>query len=301
MSIDLSQVVGTGSAGVANVSVGAQWYDLDPLPFAPGLTHGAVVTVNETTTYVCGGYVGGHPGPATDLCFVYEHGAPTGRQWRTFPSLPAPRSGGGMWYDRTADALVFANGASRPKPRNLIYTIDHNETWRYRFQDPVSGWTATGPCPYYGNHVGFTTIESTGVGRRGEQQQRHFLLGGQHGEDERYSNLDDMYEYNFTTNGWTRRRSLPFKRGHFSESTIPYRSCGIIIVAGAINATATTLSSFLSRTSDISYYDMTTDTWTSIGNLPYNVTTPVCTLHDKYLYCQTGFVNASLSVRRRIE
>jgi hypothetical protein len=67
-------------------------------------------------------------GPYTNACVVYDHAiAPgSGRQWSSIPPLPEGRSGGGLDYSRTLNALIYAGGAQR----NLNYE-DILHTWMY--------------------------------------------------------------------------------------------------------------------------------------------------------------------------
>jgi hypothetical protein len=260
--------------------------------------------------YACGGYVGGHPGPATDWCGAYEVTRPLGSQWLTLnntnnrpttsggvvlPYLPAQRAGGAMWYDKRRHSLTYATGASRPDPLNPIHTIDHNNVWELFLNDTRRGWqTVNTVAPYCANHVGAVTVnyKNTGVNRQ-------YLVGGQSGEDEGFGNIDLMYEYYPHNATWRQRRNLTMKRGHFSESTIPYNGCGFFIIGGSVNRN-NNISPTFNRTRDVSYYDITTDTWTRLGDLKAPVPTPICTVHSEYIYCQSGPVSSSLSVRIKI-
>ena len=52
---------------------------------------------------------------------------------------------------------------------------------------------------------------------------------------------------------------------------------------------------------DISYYDIPSDTWTKIGDLPEALNTPVCDMYDGWLYCETGHPRARFSYKIQIE
>lgn len=77
---------------------------------------------------------------------------------------------------------------------------------------------------------------------------------------------------------------MPMARGHASSSTLAY-GCGFIIIGGALNGGV--------MTADISYYDIDTDTWTKIGDLPKEKNTPVCVIYpdwnggDDWLHCES--------------
>jgi hypothetical protein len=234
-------------------------------------------------------FVGGHPGPHTDACFVYDHSiAPgTGLQWKTFPSLPDGRSGGGLCYSKTRNALVYAGGAERPS--STVY-IDYPHTWMYLLGNhgtAAAGWKPMKDRPILSNHMSYVAAKDE-AGR-----ERLFYLGGQKAENEKTGNVADNYEYNATQNVWTQRRAMPVARGHASSSTRAI-SCGFLVAGGTTNR---------GKTKDISYYDIPSDTWTQVGLLPAVVNTPVCDVDfvNGYLYCETGLPLAQYSYRVRID
>jgi N-acetylneuraminic acid mutarotase len=135
--------------------------------------------------------------------------------------------------------------------------------------------------PYTGNHLSFVTAKDA------NGNERHYFSGGQEQENEYDGNKVDHYEYIPATDTWVRRQNLPMSRGHTSSSTRPI-GCGYIVVGGCTNA---------ERLNDVTYYDIATDTWTKIGELPVRVNTPVCDIHrpSNTLYCETGYVTGKLS------
>lgn len=257
-----------------------KWREMQDIPIDQGLTHGAFAlntNLKNNVVYICGGYIGRHPGPATNICLQYNVTAPNSSQWSYLPSLPFNRSGAGMIYDAVSNSLLFTTGSSRPDSKNLIHTIDHNETWKLNLSNIKAGWILKTPIPYSANHVGSVTVNYKGI------KERHYILGGQKSEDEKNSNLDNVYEWDNISEKWIQRKSMLFPRGHFSSSTVPYKQCGFIIAAGAINK--------FKKTNDVSYYNIETDTWYSIGTLPAGLNTPVCDIGaDNYFYCETGNV-----------
>jgi hypothetical protein len=155
----------------------AVWRQMDDHPLAVGITHILPVVVGMTM-YMCGRYVGADPGPHTDKCFVYNHSITPGTtgQWSTFPSLPAGRAGGGMVYDSTRNALIFAGGGTRPDAGSS-YSIDHLDTWMYSFANATAGWVKKADIPLLANHMSFVTAKDD-TGKEG-----HYFLGGQMGAD----------------------------------------------------------------------------------------------------------------------
>jgi N-acetylneuraminic acid mutarotase len=263
----------------------AVWRELDPFPVTIGLTHAGYVFHNNHL-YTCGGYVGGNPYPATDLCFMYTHTNPKGRQWQSLPRLPGVRAGGAMVYDTKRHSLIFATGADRHNTVDIRTIVDHYDVWELNLNNTSRGWIAKAPIPYRANHVGHTTINYKNEG------ELHYVLGGQVGANEKSGNLGFMYAYNSTSNAWTRLQNLPVPRGHFSSSVVPYKNCGFFIVGGAINNST--------KVSDITYYSIAHDSWTKVGDIPFPRNTPVCTISLGYFYCQTGQIRFPLSVRRKV-
>jgi Kelch motif len=252
------------------------WRRMEDVPVAWGITHVPVVAVGSKA-YLCGGYNGAAKGLHIPDCFVYDHAkAPGTGQWSALPPLPHGGSGGGgMIYDRLRNALYFTGGAQR-YTLGSVKANDMNNTYRYSFGDPSSGWVATRSIPYNSNHLSYVTHTDV-FGR-----QRHFFLGGQEGEFECCRNVADNYEFIASTETWARRAPMLLARGHASASTRPI-GCGFIIAGGSINAVSG--STVRVRTNDVSYYDIPTDTWTSIGSLPSRIATPLVDIHPNgYMY-----------------
>ena len=266
-------------------STSSRWRRLDDIPMK--LTHSAWA-IHEDRMYLCGGYLGGHPGPAVDDCFVYHHVAPQGTQWQRLPSLPEPRAGGGMTYDTTLAVLIFVGGATRENPHRSADAIDHDETWMMapHVTPRYGGWHEQAAFPLLGNHLSFVSTQN------GEGHERHFYMGGQMGEMEKNNNLDELYEYESLTDQWLVRANMPIGRGHASSSTLSY-ACGFFIAGGAING-----GYVKKRTDDISFYDPDTDQWMILGSMYAEIRTPVCGIWDDFLYCATGYSQRTL--RRKL-
>ena len=264
---------------------GSTWRRMDDMPLTVGVTHAATTTVGMKV-YLCGGYHGGHPGPHVPYCFVYDHSkAPGSMQWSRITDLPNNgTAGAGMIYDTKGNALYYAGGGQRLVPGSP-HPIDVHNTWKYAFDNPQSGWVASAPVPYAANHLSAVTHRNA-IG-----QERHFFVGGQKGEYEISGNLADNFEFIPAKEEWIRRASMPLPRSHATASTRPVR-CGFIIAGGSFNS----LTNKKNRTSNISYYDMNTNSWSSIGEAPVAMATPVVTIHPSgYMY----FIdNAQQSFRR---
>jgi N-acetylneuraminic acid mutarotase len=262
----------------------ADWRRMDDMPFPIGLTH-LGVAVKGMKAFFCGGYVGGSLGIHNGSCFQYDHSILPGKgQWSNFSSIPdGGRSGGGLTYDSTLDALVYSAGSQRPK-RGSKGAIDFQTTWMYSLKNPTAGWNRKADIPFHGNHMNFVTAHDE-LGK-----EHHFFFGGQNGDNEENGNTNEMYEYNAKTNTWTKRASVPYPIGHAAASTRAI-GCGFIIAGGRTNN---------GLTDAVTYYDIPTNTWTKIGELTNEIHTNVCVIINGLLRCETGWATGTFSWKRRI-
>lgn len=260
----------------------ATWRRMDDCPVSEGITHTATAKVGSRF-YLCGGSIGGNPGPDTDVCYVYDHSIDPGTsgQWSLLTRLPANRTAGGMVYDSKRNALYYGGGATHPFSLiAIIFSVDHRDHWMLDLGNVEAGWIPKNKIPCEGNHLGHTNAYDD------KGNERHFFVGGQLGEDRWLGQRDSLFEWNAANETWTKRASLPFARSHTQSATNPV-GCGFIITAG--------IAAWNSYLDDVHYYDIPTDTWTKIGSIPFQVNVPVCAVRDDYLYCAT----AGLSNRRK--
>jgi hypothetical protein len=261
----------------------AEWRRVDDMPTSLGITHAAYAVVGEML-FMCGGYLGGNIGLETDTCLRYNHTAPSGRQWRLIRPLPEGRAGGGMVYDSVQNVLLYSAGATRGQA-GIALAEDHADSWMYNLSDPSQGWMNRANIPFFGNHMGFVTA------RDDYRRERHFFVGGQQGEHEETGNTKANYEWIAANDTWVARRSMPLSRGHAASATKAI-GCGFLVAGGTTNE--------LGMTVDISYYDIPSNSWKTIGSLPTAVNTAVCEFGGGYLYCETGWATGPFSLRRKI-
>jgi hypothetical protein len=257
---------------------------MDDLPAPDGVTHAGFAVVGQKL-YMCGGYLGGNPGPDIPDCFVYDHSVQPGTsgQWSAFQPLPEGRGGGGMVYDTNRNSLIFAAGADRKQGSRDTY--DPPTTWMYDFDNVSAGWVQKQDIPYVGNHISYVTAyDATG-------RERHYFVGGQISGDEFNGNVPDNVEWDAGNEQWIEREPMPFPRGHSASSTRAI-ACGYITIAGATNGWA--------ATSDVSYYDIPSNSWTKIGDIPNAIHTPVCDMYNGWLYCETGYADTRFSKKIQI-
>ena len=261
------------------------WRRMDDVPLPGGLTHAAEVAVG-LKVYLCGGY-SVYPGPHRNSCYVYDHAiAPgSGSQWSTLANIPIGSAGAGMIYDAASNTLFYSGGRQSYNFSNPG-TFDVTHTWKYSFDHPSVGWVASTPIPYMANHQSAVThTDSFG-------KQRHFYLGGQERLYECCRNKNETYEFITSTETWVRRSSMPLARGHATASTRSI-GCGFIIAGGSVNSPI----GILNRTTDMSYYDIPSDCWTRIGDVPFPGATPVVVIPPNSGFIH--FVNQRPSSSRR--
>ena len=263
------------------------WRRMDDIPLAVAMTHAPTVRIG-TKVYMCGGYLGGHPGPHAPYCFAYDHSIPPGNglQWTRLADLPNNGyAGGGMIYDTIRDTLYFAGGGQRLTAGSL-HPIDSDRTFKFSLQNPTAGWVDIASIPYKANHL--SSVTQTYLGK-----ERHYFVGGQKGEYEVTQNQADLYEFIASNETWVRRAFMPFGRGHTTASTRPI-GCGFIVAGGSVNGVTTKKN----RTSSILYYDIPSDVWTGIGDLSGQFATPSVDIDaNGYMY----YITSRGSTRRQIE
>jgi N-acetylneuraminic acid mutarotase len=260
----------------------ATWREMDDVP-VEGFSH-AGFAVDGLTMYICGAYVGPSPGPESKVCLKFTPAAPKGQQFVRLPDMPEGRGGGGLNHIKETNSLVYAAGATRS-----TQTIDSNRTFELDLDNLDAGWTRLQDIPYKANHVSFVTAYYQG-------KPRYYWAGGQLTWNEANGNQDDLVELDQATKTWIRRADMTLARGHASTSTVAY-GCGFIMAGGAINGGT--------KTADISYYGIDTNSWTSIGKLPSAINTPACDIvrnvaGSDWIYCQTGNVGGKFSWRIKI-
>jgi N-acetylneuraminic acid mutarotase len=171
--------------------------------------------------------------------------------------------------------------------------LDYPDSWLLPLNSGINAtWISKPNLPFLSNHMSYVSAKGDhGV-------ERYFFLGGQLGGNEYNGNRDDLYEYDAVNETWTEWQKMTFPRGHASASTVAV-SCGFIVAGGAINSGVDGLRQ---QTSDVSYYDIPSNTWTHIGHLSQNVR-PFCAIDfvNNYLYCETGSLSSKYSSRIRIE
>ena len=173
------------------------WTQLRNMP--EPLTH-APTSVDGTTIYFCGGYVGNHPGPGTVHVWKFET---TSGRWSLGRSMPAARGAGGCAI--LGRDLHYFGGTNGLRTSGLLDTPDH---WVLNLDHP-SRWRVLAPMPNPRNHM-------AGVALGGKL----YAVGGQHLNDETNSPQNELDVYDPVLNRWSTLAPMPSARGHIQSGTM---------------------------------------------------------------------------------
>jgi N-acetylneuraminic acid mutarotase len=232
------------------------WTQLADMP--QPITHAGIVA-DGNTIYLAGGYIGGVPSPSTAKVFKYNVTANT---WSQGPSLPAPRGAGGLV--RLGRELHFVGGL------NANRTVDKGDHWVFNL-DNGTQWLNKAPLPNPRNHFGYKV-----------NNDKIYVIGGQHLLDERRTNQSDVHSYDPLTNTWAQVASLPYGRSHTHNSTL-VKNGQIIIVGGRANGLPNP------RTlADVTAYDPMLNTWVALSPLPEPRQATVAKIIDGRIIVTTG-------------
>jgi len=217
-----------------------QWEVLSPMPVP--VTHVGNVVVGEEVWFA-GGFVGDHPGAATDVVQIYNTLHDT---WSTGPSLPAPRGGMAM---ALIDNSIHVFGGLMPD-RNT----DVGDHYVLDLENQQLGWQSRAPMPSPRNH-------HAGIAHAGKA----YAIGGQFGHDSSVvPDVNLVHAYDPLTDSWTRLADLPVVRSHFEPGIFTHDD--LIFITGGRSDDL--------HLDDISYYDPVTDQWQQYCDLPVSLLAP---------------------------
>ncbi len=232
------------------------WSTVAPMPTA--VTHMGAVGVGDEI-WILAGFVGNHPGVATDKVQIYNTLTDS---WSVGPALPNPRGSGAGVYSQ---GKIHFFGGLLPDRRTDVgehYILDVNNL--------SAGWQAAAPMPNPRNHLSGAAING-----------KIYAIGGQFGHDNGASDKDFLHEYDPVTDSWTRKADLPSDRSHFEPGTMVHNN-KIIIVGGRRGG------AFLN---DVTEYDPVTDSWAELCELPKNLLAPSAKVFGDRLIVANGGEN----------
>ena len=248
----------TGATEIYNPATN-QWSTGAPMP-TPVTHMGAAVIGDEI--WIVAGFVGNHPGVATDKVQIYNTVTNT---WRSGPALPNPRGSGAAVYN---DGQLHFFGGLLPDRKTDVgehYVLDINNI--------TAGWQAAAPMPNPRNHLSGASVGGL-----------VYAIGGQYGHDAGVSDQKFLDAYDPATDTWIRKADLPSARSHFEPGTMVHN--GKIIIVGGRRG-----GSFFFD--DITEYDPQTDTWTERCPLPAKLLAPAAKVFDNQLIVANGGENGT--------
>lgn len=234
------------------------WINEGRMPTA--VTHAATVLVDDDI-WIIGGFIGNHPGEATNFVQIYNTQT---AKWRPGPVLPHKRA---SLSGSVNGSKIHILGGLLPD-RNT----DVGEHYVYDIKNPEFGWLKLKDMPNPRNHHSAVTI--------GDYL---YVIGGQYGHDLCTQDQKFLHRYNTLTDSWERLTDLPQNRSHFEPGTIVYGN-KLIIIGG--------------RDGDIFFdeitmYDTVTNCWLEVCNLPAKLLAPAAKIINNYLIVTNGGVNGT--------
>ncbi len=232
-----------------------RWRRLGDMPMA--VTHANAV-VREGEVWIVGGFVGDHPGPATDQVWRYD---PAADSWRPGPSLPAPRGGGGLGLAPDGTLHYFGGWL----PDRFTDSPDH---WRLAPGDSL--WLPAAPFPSPRGHLGAVSVGGF-----------IYAIGGCHNHDPWPQDVALVHRYDPATDSWIELAPLPMPLSHTEPSTFVHD--GRIHVAGGRSQPTGRAS-----VAEVIVYDPDTDTWNYLATLPRGLLAPIATSLGDELFVTAG-------------
>jgi|GEM_PF-1920622 len=199
----------------------------------------AIVDAQTDSMWLAGGFVGNHPGVATDHVWRYDIALDT---WSPAPSLPQFRAGGAMIQIQRTLHYIGGVGIDR----NTTVT-DH---WTLDMDDPTAAWQTSTPMLEARNHV-------MGV----YWDDAIYMIGGQFKHDTAPVESFTAERYDLASDIWAFVAEMPTSISHLETGTFVHDD-HILLFGGR------TVSAGFVSTPRILAYDRDTDNWTVAGYLP---------------------------------
>lgn len=209
-------------------------------------------------TWIAGGFLGQHPGKATDQVWRYSS---RNHSWEAQPALPAPRASGALVA--LGDTLHYIGGLAEDRQsdlsEHLILDLSQPDEWRSLVEFPRAR-----------NH--FQAVALGDV---------LFAVGGQTGHDIAVQDLPFLDAYSAIENRWIQLSDMPLARSHAEMSTIVFNNS--IIVAGGRTAERSD-----APIDSIAEYNPYNNEWRLIGTLPVPLISPLVRIIDHSMYVAGG-------------
>ncbi len=249
------QITGATEIYDSNTDV---WSVGAPMPIP--VTHMGVAVVG-TDIWVVAGFVGNHPGPATDKVQIYDTVSNT---WTFGPDLPAPRASGAVTFNN--GKLHYFGGLLPDRVTDVgeHYVLDIN--------NQGLGWVPAAALPNPRNHLSAASVNGL-----------VYAIGGQYGHDNEVQDQTFLDVYDPATNTWARLADLPSARSHFEPGTIVHN--GKIIIVGGRQG-----DFFFD---DVTEYNPNTNEWSERCKLPEKLLAPAAKVFGDRLIVTNGGVDGT--------
>lgn len=228
-----------------------------PEPF----THAMAARLDQSIWFA-GGFIGTHPGPATNQVWRYD--LPSDR-WHPGPPLPEPTAAGALV---ALDGQLHFFGGYKADRRT-----DSEDHWVLTPNGPsaADGWIRKAPLPMPRGHL-------TGAALNGFV----YAIGGCVGHDPAMIDVSYVHRYDPRTDAWVEVAPLPTPRSHVEPGT--FIRHGRIVLAGGRD-----VSRGEWNLNDIIEYDPEMNTWLRLGILPKPLLAPAAAAaEDGRLFVGTG-------------
>ena len=226
------------------------WKAIAPMPPMNGTNHGGVTHAGFTNDgqdiYFAGGYTSNAKGTGqifgTKEAWKYRVAE---NKYVRLPDLPIAVAAGQLEYLDGKLHHISGTNAARTMDLGDHYALDLN--------NPDAGWKTLAPLPSPRQHAGSAVFDG-----------KIYYIGGQTGHDSKLTTKKDVHSYDPATDTWTKMADMPAPegtngRGHISSSVVVAND-RLLVLGGE--------TSHGQRTSMVSAYTPTTNTWEYLTALP---------------------------------
>lgn len=227
--------------------------------------------VHGRSVWFAGGFVGQHPGLATNEVWRYDLETD---QWTPGVPLPELRAAGALVV--LGNRLHYFGGylADRHSVSELHWQLDLDAP------DSLRRWTAAAPLPVARGHASGAVIDGFA-----------YVIGGAIGHDRYQMDLPDVHRYDPGSDSWTAVAPLPIPRSHFEPSTV-IRQGRIVIIGGRSRSRGE------EALADVTEYDPATNQWAALAPLPLGRSAPIAASIGDRLIVAAGAPRSALPVSR---
>lgn len=231
------------------------------LPNPPERITHAQPVVSGNYIYLVGGYVG--TGNGFEQIWATKHVwrfDTVNLKWSAMPDLPIARGGGAATL--VGSKIHFFGGVDVSRAdKNDHFVLDLNNTG--------AGWKTAAAMPNARSHHAAAYLNG-----------KVYIIGGQHGFDGNATLLKDVNVYDPATDKWTTAASLPAPRSHII--------CSTFVLNGRIVAIGGDFNSPGARTSDVTMYNPSTNSWSRVSQIPSSRLACVVGVIDGSVYVTVG-------------